>query len=222
MAVVTGERRGPGGRALLFGLCLVVLIGAAASLGSRQRGPEPAAFTTASAHGAPVGTGTPRRYLVQVETGTGLSADRAATEIQRILADPRGWAAHGRGAFQLVSAHADFTIRIATPATADRLCGAEGLDTHGELNCETTEGVVVNLRRWTEGSPTFDGPASDYRHLIINHEIGHEIGLRRHLACPGPGRPAPVMMQQIKGLDGCRANAWPYDRNGTYLSGPFA
>ncbi|MYV55418.1 DUF3152 domain-containing protein [Streptomyces sp. SID3212] len=222
MAVVTWERRGPRGRALLFGLCLAVLIGAGASLGSWQRGPEPATFTTARAHGSPVGSGTPRRYLVQVETGTGLSADRAAGEIQQILADPRSWAAHGRGAFQLVSEHADFVIRIATPATADRLCRAEGLDTHGELNCETSEGVVVNLRRWTEGSPTFDGPASDYRHLIINHEIGHEIGIRRHLACPGPGRPAPVMMQQIKGLDGCRANAWPYDKKGTYLSGPPA
>lgn len=80
--------------------------------------------------------------------------------------------------------------------------------------------MVVNLRRWLLGSPTFDGPPADYRHLIINHEVGHEIGIQQHLGCPGAGKLAPVMMQQIKGLDGCRANAWPYDEDGEYVTGP--
>ncbi|MFJ9027468.1 DUF3152 domain-containing protein [Streptomyces sp. NPDC102274] len=179
----------------------------------------PGTFTTARAHGKPVGVGPLRRYRVQVENGIDISATDAATEIERILAHPQGWAAHGRGSFQLVSDNADFVIRIATPATADKLCGAQGLDTGGELNCETVDGVVVNLRRWVLGSPTFEGPASDYRHLVINHEVGHEIGLRQHLGCSGPGRLAPVMMQQIKGLDGCESNAWPYDENGKYITG---
>ncbi|MGW0465310.1 DUF3152 domain-containing protein [Streptomyces sp. NPDC003027] len=179
-------------------------------------------FTTARSSGDPVGTGgSLRRYRVQVEDGIDLSARDAAAEIQRILAHPRGWAAHGRGRFQLVAENADFVIRIATPATADRLCLANGLDTRGELNCETTTGVVVNLRRWMLGSPQFAGPPSEYRHLIINHEVGHEIGIRQHLGCPGPGRLAPVMMQQIKGLDGCRSNAFPYDEDGTYITGPI-
>ncbi|WP_443055077.1 DUF3152 domain-containing protein [Streptomyces sp. NBC_00691] len=179
-------------------------------------------FTTAQASGAPVGdSGELRRYRVEVEQGIELDARGAATEIQRILAHPRGWAAHGRGRFQLVSEDADFVIRIATPDTADALCLRQGLDTHGELNCETTDGVVVNLRRWMLGSPTFAGEAAEYRHLIINHEVGHEIGLRQHLGCPGPGRPAPAMMQQIKGLDGCRSNAFPYDEDGSYITGPI-
>ncbi|MGI5401769.1 DUF3152 domain-containing protein [Streptomyces sp. CA-135486] len=179
-------------------------------------------FATAEAAGRASGSGPLRRYRVQVEKGIDISAKDAAAEIQQILAHPRGWAAHGRGSFQLVSAEtdADFVIRIATPATADRLCRDQGLDTHGELNCETTDGVVVNLRRWMLGSPTFAGPAAEYRHLIINHEVGHVIGLRRHLGCGGVGKPAPVMMQQIKGLDGCRSNAWPYAEDGTYITGP--
>ncbi|MCX5227135.1 DUF3152 domain-containing protein [Streptomyces sp. NBC_00233] len=179
-------------------------------------------FVTAQASGAPVGdSGELRRYRVQVEEGIALSARDTAAEIQRILAHPRGWAAHGRGRFQLVSEDADFVIRIATPDTADALCLQQGLDTRGELNCETTDGVVVNLRRWMLGSPTFAGEPAEYRHLIINHEVGHEIGIRQHMGCPGPGKPAPAMMQQIKGLDGCKSNAFPYDEDGSYITGPI-
>lgn len=179
-------------------------------------------FTTAQATGEAVGTGgSLRRYRVQVEDGIDISAREAAAEIQQILAHPRGWAAHGRGRFQLVSENADFVIRIATPDTADRLCLANGMNTHGELNCETTSGVVVNLKRWMLGSPTFAGEPAEYRHLIINHEVGHEIGIRSHMGCPGPGRLAPVMMQQIKGLNGCRSNAFPYDEEGIYITGPI-
>ncbi|MGW1544117.1 DUF3152 domain-containing protein [Streptomyces sp. NPDC002309] len=180
----------------------------------------PGTFTTAQSSGSPVGSGPLRRYRVQVEDGIDISAEEAAAEIETILAHERSWAAHGRGSFQLVPSQADFTIKIATPATADRLCLAQGLDTRGELNCETSEGVVVNLRRWAQGSPQFDGTPAEYRHLIINHEVGHEIGMRTHLGCSGPGRLAPVMMQQIKGLNGCLSNAWPYDADGGYISGP--
>ncbi|MFD4143865.1 DUF3152 domain-containing protein [Streptomyces sp. NPDC058572] len=177
-------------------------------------------FAVARSSGAPAGSGLPRRYQVEVEDGTGVKAEQAAAEIEKILAHPRGWAAHGHGRFQLVSENADFVIRIATPTTADKLCLEQGFDTGGELNCETADGVVVNLRRWMLGSPTFDGAPAEYRHLIINHEVGHEIGNRQHMGCPGDGKPAPVMMQQIKGLDGCVSNAWPYDEKGTYLTGP--
>ncbi|WP_347104880.1 DUF3152 domain-containing protein [Streptomyces sp. CB03238] len=181
----------------------------------------PGTFTTARSTGAKVDTGTLRRYRVQVEDGIALSAVQAAEEIERILAHPQGWAAHGRGSFQLVAEDADFVIRIATPKTADALCGAQGLDTGGELNCETADGVVVNLKRWMLGSPTFTGTPAEYRHLIINHEVGHEIGIRRHMGCGGPGKPAPVMMQQIKGLNGCVSNAWPYGPAGRYIEGPL-
>lgn len=205
---------------LLALLCLLVVTVCGGAHAALPGGGQQPVFVTARSDGAPVGSGPLRRYSVEVEKGAGISAEAAAADIQRILADPRSWAAHGRGTFQLVSSRADFTIRIATPAGADRLCLAQGLDTGGELNCETTDGVVVNLRRWTQGSPTFDGPPAEYRHLIINHEVGHEIGIRHHLGCAGPGKLAPVMMQQIKGLDGCRANAWPYDDYGTYITGP--
>ncbi|MBM9505761.1 DUF3152 domain-containing protein [Actinacidiphila acididurans] len=177
-------------------------------------------FAVARASGAPAGHGKVRRYMVEVEGGIDLSAGAAAHEIAAILADPRGWTADGHDAFQLVSSgSADFVIKIATPDTVDDICGAAGLDTGGEVNCDVGPTVVVNLKRWTLGSPQFHGPIQDYRALIINHEVGHRIG-HGHEGCPGPGKLAPVMMQQIKGLHGCVANAWPYDRHGHYIQGP--
>ncbi|MEV5938551.1 DUF3152 domain-containing protein [Streptomyces sp. NPDC051994] len=180
----------------------------------------PGTFTTARASGQIVGMAGPlRRYAVQVEDGVDVSAKDAALDVQKILADPRSWAAHGKGRFQLVADGADVVIKIATPKTTDKLCASNG-DTGGELNCEVTGGVIVNLKRWVTGSPQYDGPPAEYRHLIINHEIGHMIGYHQHMACPGAGKLAPVMMQQIKGLNGCKSNAWPYTSDGTFISGP--
>ncbi|MFI6086250.1 DUF3152 domain-containing protein [Streptomyces sp. NPDC051217] len=177
-------------------------------------------FSTAAADGGPVGKGTIRRYTVQVEGGTGISASAAAKEITDILGDRRGWTANGHDGFQLVSSGPiDFEVKIATPDTVDQICGAAGLHTRGEVNCNVGDQVIVNLKRWLTGSPQFPGPLSEYRALIINHEVGHRIG-HGHEGCPGPGRPAPAMMQQIDGLQGCRANAWPYNTSGVYLRGP--
>lgn len=179
-------------------------------------------FSTANASGNASGHGTVRRYKVEVEGGIDLSAGDAAHEVAAILADPRGWTADGHDAFQLVSSgQADFVVKIATPHTVDVICGAAGLLTRGEVNCDVGSTVVVNLKRWMLGSPEFTGPIEGYRALIINHEVGHRIG-HGHEGCPGPGKLAPVMMQQIKGLNGCKANEWPYDSHGRYIKGPPA
>lgn len=160
------------------------------------------------------------RYTVQVENGIDLSERDAAVEIETILAHPRGWTSDGRNSFQLVgSGPSDFDVKIATPGTVDRICGAAGLLTRGEVNCTVGHSVVVNLKRWVLGSEQFDGPVTEYRALIINHEVGHRLG-KGHVTCGEAGKPAPAMMQQIKGLHGCLANAWPYAEDGAYITGP--
>jgi hypothetical protein len=180
----------------------------------------PGTFTVATGAAAPVGHGTVRRYRVEVEDGSGVDPQTAAAQVQSILADRRGWTNDGKNGFQLVSTGPyDFTVKIATPDTADRICAGGGLNTRGEVNCDVGEQVVVNLKRWNTGSPQFTGPIEEYRALIVNHEVGHRIG-HGHETCPGKGKPAPAMMQQIYGLKGCVANAWPYSDKGVYLGGP--
>ena len=177
-------------------------------------------FTVATGSAAPVGHGTVRRYRVEVEDGSGVDPQAAAAQVQSILADKRGWTNDGKNGFQLVaSGPYDFTVKIATPDTADQICAGGGLNTRGEVNCDVGEQVVVNLKRWNTGSPQFTGPIEEYRALIVNHEVGHRIG-HGHETCPGKGKPAPAMMQQIYGLKGCVANAWPYSAKGVYLGGP--
>ncbi|MFJ8012767.1 DUF3152 domain-containing protein [Streptomyces sp. NPDC096339] len=182
---------------------------------------RPGVFTSSAAAGGPQGKGTVRRWRVEVEEGSGVDADGAAKAVEAILGHPRGWTNDPAYGFQLAGPGqpVDFTVKIATPTTTDRLCEVVTPELIGETNCRAGHTVVVNLKRWQEGSPQFKGPVEEYRALIVNHEVGHEIG-HDHETCPGPGKPAPAMMQQIKGLHGCKANAWPYDEHGTYLSGP--
>ncbi|MGC4948766.1 DUF3152 domain-containing protein [Streptomyces sp. DT224] len=178
----------------------------------------PGTFTVARADAHRTGAGRP--YRVEVEDDMGVAPDEAAEQIAAILDDERGWA-HGAGVTfrQVADDSATLVIRIATPDTADAICATGGLDTEGELNCRVGRTVAVNLKRWQLGSPEFAGPPEEYRALIVNHEVGHWLGYD-HRECPGPGQPAPVMMQQIKGLHGCVSNAWPYGADGSFLDGP--
>ncbi|MFC6596823.1 DUF3152 domain-containing protein [Kitasatospora paranensis] len=177
-------------------------------------------FTAAGSNGSAVGRGDIRRYKVEVEDGIGIDPQAAAAQVQAILGDKRSWTTDGKDGFRLVSDGTyDFTVRIASPATVDRICGAGGLDTKGEVNCDVGKQVMVNSKRWLTGSPQFSGSLDDYRALIVNHEVGHRIG-HGHEGCPGKGKLAPAMMQQIYGLNGCLPNAWPYTADGVYISGP--
>ncbi|MGW3416851.1 DUF3152 domain-containing protein [Streptomyces phaeochromogenes] len=181
----------------------------------------PGTFATAGGGSGTVGKGSRvLTYKVVVEDGLTQSAADVAKQVEGILADPRGWTADGRSGFRRVSGGtADFVVRLATPGTVDAICGKYGLNTRGEVNCNVGKDVVVNLKRWLLATPVYAADVDAYRALIINHEVGHFLG-HGHVTCPGAGKPAPAMMQQIKGMLGCKPNVWPYDANGRFVTGP--
>lgn len=167
------------------------------------------------------GSGTLRTYRVEVETGTGQSAQAFAAAADATLADPGSWAGRGQWSLQRVNTNApDFVIRLATPATVDKVCATAGLDTRGYVSCRAGRFVMINLDRWLNAVPDYRGDVARYRQYVINHEVGHQLGYG-HQACPGPEKLAPVMQQQTFGLDGCRPNGSPYV-DGVLVSGPAA
>ncbi len=188
----------------------------------------PGTFTVEPTRGPVLGAAGPiRRFQVAVERGMAEGTAEFAAAIDDVLGDPRSWVAGRRFRLQRAAAGAahDFTVYLATPGTAQRLCRQGGVDirVNGEpfTSCRAGPAVVINLARWRLATPSYVSrriPLAVYRQYVINHEVGHALG-HGHARCPGPGRPAPVMMQQTLSLGRCTANPWPY-LNGRQYSGP--
>ncbi|MEV5572718.1 DUF3152 domain-containing protein [Spirillospora sp. NPDC052269] len=178
-------------------------------------------FVRASGETLTTGHGKVRRYAVEVEGGMKQSTTSFTHLVDRILTDPRGWTAGGKLGFRRVGAgqQADFVIKLASPETTDKLCASTGIMTAGRGNCSSDKEVVMNLRRWLMTTTYYQGQTGSYRAQMLNFEVGRMMHYKR-ASCPGGNKPAPVMMQQLAGLGGCRPNAWPFDRRGHFVTGP--
>ncbi len=165
-------------------------------------------FRIAGGTGEPTGS-SPLRYTAEVEQDVAVDPRRFASKIEATLADRRGWRTIGDHEFQRVRTDPELRILLATPETVDTLCWP--LDTRGELSCRNGELVVINAARWLLGIEAYRRAVVEYRHYVINHEVGHALGYP-HETCPGENEVAPVMLQQTIGLDGCLPNPWPAER----------
>ncbi|WP_418059887.1 DUF3152 domain-containing protein [Pimelobacter simplex] len=151
------------------------------------------------------------RYSVRVKGRLGPGVDVAAFRrlAQETYDDPRGWRAWGVRFVQVRRGGA-FTLWLSEAA---RVPGFSSVCSP-QWSCRVGRNVVINVQRWQHASPAWHRlgrSLRDYRHMVVNHETGHWLG-RGHASCPRPGALAPVMMQQSKGLHGCRANPWPTPR----------
>lgn len=145
-------------------------------------------------------------YSVTTRGQVGGEGAGFAAAVAAVYADPRGWP-RGHRRFAQVATGGDFTVVLAQASLVpsySRGCSAL-------YSCRVGRNVILNADRWRSGARAFPGSLAQYRQMALNHETGHWLGLG-HASCPGRGRPAPVMQQQSKGMQGCTPNAWPLDR----------
>jgi hypothetical protein len=177
------------------------------SAAMRASRPVPHAVTPTAVE-RPRADAAPRRPLITYRVGTrgvtrrGLK--RFAAVATSTLNDGRGWGA-GALRFQQVRQGAAFRLWLAdrqTVAGADPTCSPN-------YSCRVGRDVFINASRWRHGAQTFkDVPLHSYRQYVINHEVGHWLGLD-HRDCARPGGAARVMQQQTISLDGCAPRVWP-------------
>jgi uncharacterized protein DUF3152 len=148
-------------------------------------------------------------YRIRIEVEVGLAVDRPAFAryVLATLNDRRSWTERGRRRFARTDGPADVRVVLASPATSAAMC--RPLRTFGTLSCREGRAAVLTMYRWLKAIPEYAGNHDGYRRYVVNHEVGHALG-HRHQYCGGRGRMAPVMMQQTKGLKGCRPNPWPH------------
>ena len=154
------------------------------------------------------GRGKVLKIRVQVEKGVAVDPEKFAGFVLATLNDKRSWTENGTRRFARTDRAADAftTVTLASPQTSADLC--RPLRTFGKLSCRNGNRVILTSYRWVKAIPEYKGDRDGYRHYVVNHEVGHALG-HGHEYCAGKGKRAPLMMQQTKGLLGCRPNPWP-------------
>jgi hypothetical protein len=153
----------------------------------------------------------PERVITyRIATRGHITADLAqfAQHVAATLSDPRGWSAGGAIEFRQVPGPAQFTIVLAQASALPSF----GPPCSSAWSCRAGSNVIINQDRWQGATPTWPYGLDAYRHYVINHEVGHWMGLGHRNCAGGFWDRAPVMAQQSKGgaaKGACRFNVWP-------------
>lgn len=167
-------------------------------------GPQPTSTTSTDGLAA-----RPVDIVVRIELRAAGEAVRDFESVVRAtLRDPRGWT---RGGFVFLErADAPYLIVLGEPDEVQDLC--KPYDVYRKYSCQNGPVVALNAERWRHATPQWTGSLAAYREMLVNHEVGHLLGLRHpEVQCPRRGAVAPIMAQQSTELNGCLPNPWPLE-----------
>jgi predicted Zn-dependent protease len=128
-----------------------------------------------------------------------------------LLLTRHGWAKYGFRFHVVDQRHdADITITLTPQTVMDTEFPEFANDRLSVCNLKTRD-IFVNEGRWLgiyhdnrSGMPL---PA--YRMYVIQHEVGHALGVHTHATVTDRQQPCPVMVQQTKGTEGAPPHPFP-------------
>lgn len=135
-----------------------------------------------------------------------VTSEQLADQALAILNDASGW---GQSGFTFAGDESsELVVVLAEGDLVDELCMP--LDTYGKVSCQNGAVVALNADRWRMAGDDWDATIESYRAYLINHEVGHLIGLRHPVErCPTDSKISALMEPQTNNLLDCVGNGIP-------------
>jgi hypothetical protein len=171
-------------------------------------------------------------YKTSAEVGLETSPDDFKAAVASTLNDPRGWSKYGYKFVDVgdntAPSHRVLPINLVSYDTIMKNCKGRAACGKFSYYRPAFHDITINNLNWMTGgdssadmtvlsttSKNGTWTLQRYRDYVINHEVGHSLGLD-HQTCARSGGPGSIMMQMTRGaayIAPCTLNEWPLDPN---------
>lgn len=139
------------------------------------------------------------RYKISIDSDIKRNQKNFERDVHKILTNKKSWPIN----FIIDNNHYDFEIILTPAKKVEYTCHFKGLSCADIYNKK----IYINNYRWTKGAKPSELSLQDYRIYLINHEVGHILGLGH--SKPIKNRKVPVMNQHTLGIKPGKPYMWP-------------